>query len=130
MFLEIDGEQKIGDVQSKFSSWYPYLKIEFIANAAGSCARLRVAQILSAQKMIKDIPQYTMNNAVICVSGDTTVRDVEDQFLNKMGLTVQVLRKSGNLWLESLITDRLTLRQQDDHGREISMYMTSTARSA
>lgn len=130
MYLEIDGEQKIGDVQSKFSSWYPYLRIEFISKAPASCPRHRLAQIISGQKIIKDVPQFNMSNALIRVSGDTTVRDLEDQFFSKLGLTVQVLRKSGNLWLETLITDRLTLRQQDDHGREISLYMTGTARSA
>jgi hypothetical protein len=31
-----------------------------------------------------------------------------------------VFRKSGNLWLETTMTDDWTLQQQNDHGYEIS----------
>jgi len=39
----------------------------------------------------------------------------------EFGLPAQILRKSGNLWLETSMTNHWTLQQQNDHGRDIAM---------
>jgi hypothetical protein len=39
------------------------------------------------------------------------------------GLSVQVFRKSGNVWLETSATDNWTLRQQNNEGAELSTQM-------
>ena len=44
----------------------------------------------------------------------------EKIFKDQFSLAVQVFRRSGNLWLETTMTDNWTLRQQNEHGREIS----------
>ena len=48
------------------------------------------------------------------------VKDLERIFKDQFSLAMQVFRKSGNLWLETTMTDNWTLQQQNDHGREIS----------
>jgi len=48
------------------------------------------------------------------------VIDLEKMFKNRFNLSAQVFRKSGNLWLETTMTDNWTLLQQNNHGREIS----------
>jgi hypothetical protein len=45
---------------------------------------------------------------------------VEKEFQSKHGLTVQVLRKSEVVWLETRQTDNLTLDQQNAIGAEAS----------
>ena len=46
--------------------------------------------------------------------------ELEKIFKDQFGLAVQVFRKSGNLWLETTMTDNWTLQQQNNHGKEIS----------
>lgn len=48
------------------------------------------------------------------------VSELEKLFKDKFKLAVQVFRKSGNLWLETTMTDNWSLLQQNNHGREIS----------
>jgi hypothetical protein len=38
------------------------------------------------------------------------------------GVPVQILRKSGKIWLETTMTDHWTLLQQNQHGEEISAW--------
>ena len=39
------------------------------------------------------------------------------------GLGVQVFRKSGNVWLETTVTDSWTLKEQNDQGESLSEFM-------
>jgi hypothetical protein len=48
------------------------------------------------------------------------VNELENIFQQKFSLSAQVFRKSGNLWLETTMTDNWSLLQQNNHGREIS----------
>jgi len=49
-----------------------------------------------------------------------TVKELEKIFEDRLGLSVLVYRKSGNLWLEPTMTDNWTLAQQNENGRQIS----------
>ena len=54
------------------------------------------------------------------ISGSMTVKELEKIFDERLGLSVLVYRKSGNLWLEPTMTDNWTLEQQNENGRQIS----------
>ncbi len=54
------------------------------------------------------------------IDGTMTVNMLESKLFEQFGLSVQVSRKSGNLWLETSLTNHWTLKEQNDHGREIS----------
>ena len=56
----------------------------------------------------------------IQINEEMKVIELEKLFKDKFKLAVQVFRKSGNLWLETTMTDNWTLAQQNNHGREIS----------
>jgi len=45
---------------------------------------------------------------------------LEKSFYDRFDMLVQVSRKSGSIWLETTMTDNWTLKQQNDHGRELS----------
>jgi len=53
-----------------------------------------------------------------------TVAELEKMITEKYGMNVQVVRRSGNIWLETTMTDDWTLQQQNDHGREITTHGT------
>ena len=49
-----------------------------------------------------------------------TVGELENIFKDQFGANVQVSRKSGSLWLETTLTDKWTLLQQNEQGKELS----------
>jgi hypothetical protein len=116
MILYILSNRTISDVQQDFNKAYPFLKIEFYKNIEPGFSRKH----LQHSTNIKAAGLKTEGHLEI--ADKMTVGQLENTFKEKFGLSVQVSRKSGILWLETTMTDNWTLKQQNDHGRELSQY--------
>lgn len=119
MTIRIDKTRTFKELQEDFNAQFPFLKIEFFKRGHA------IEEGSSASKMIRTNQQLKENNAIkeegqLDVSPSTTVASFEQELLSRFGLAIQVFRKSGNLWLETTMTDQWTLGQQNEHGREIS----------
>lgn len=120
MQLAIVGERLIAEVQKDFSDAYPFLKIEFFRNGATRQSRYPASLKISNQVRLKDSWVWKKDNGFVDLADTMTVQELEEAFMDQFGLSVQVFRKSGNIWLETTMTDNWTLKQQNDHGKEIS----------
>jgi hypothetical protein len=89
------------EIQEQFNSRYPFLKIEFL----------------------KDMIKFT-NGATVKIDKNRTVRELEKDFKENTGVTIQVFRKSGNVWIKTGITDDWTLEQQNQEGEQISSHFS------
>ena len=119
MKLIINSDRFIREVQHDFNVAFPFLKIEFFANGNGghqsSTAKKRVAAGIKVHEASK-----VNNNGILDLQDSMTVAELEKKLKQEFGLAIQVFRKSGNIWLETTMTDNWTLRQQNEHGKEIS----------
>ena len=120
MRLAVKGERLISEVQHDFSLAYPFLKIEFFKNGNTRRERYAFEKLISNKLRIKDARYLNKHEGELEFDDKTTVLELEKNFMDQFGLAVQVFRKSGNIWLETTITDNWTLKRQNDHGREIS----------
>jgi hypothetical protein len=125
MRLSVNAERLISDVQSDFSLAYPFLKIEFFRNGNIRMERYAVDKRLGRHLRLKEAWFLNKREGEIEFNDNTTVLEFEKAFMDQFGLSVQMFRKSGNVWLETTITDNWTLKQQHDHGREISIAHSS-----
>jgi hypothetical protein len=117
MIIEVKKNKTIADVQDKFSQFYPFLKLDFYKNING-----RLGSVIR-QKLIKTTLLNATGNqkeGYLAMTDSLTVGQLEELFYDRFGMTVQVSRKSGTLWLETTMTDSWTLKQQNEHGRELS----------
>ncbi|MBI5856306.1 MAG: hypothetical protein HZB42_01545 [Sphingobacteriales bacterium] len=119
MQLHIGPNRFIGDIQKEFNKAFPFLKIEFFNNKTFNRSGFMAHQIIPQNKKIGE-SQLNITDGDIQVEKDMKVKDLEKIFKDQFSLAVQVFRKSGNLWLETTMTDNWTLQQQNNHGREIS----------
>ena len=119
MQLHIAPNRLIGDIQTEFNKAFPYLKIEFFNNKTFNRTGFMAYQIIPQNKKIGE-SQLNITDGEIRVEEEMKVKDLEKIFKEQFNLAVQVFRKSGNLWLETTMTDDWTLQQQNNHGREIS----------
>lgn len=117
MILTLLKKKVIRDLQKEFSNAYPYLKLEFYKTYAGPVDPLR--DRLTPSTLLEDAG--LKEDGTIAIDGDLTVRQLEKKFKHDHGLLAQVSRRSGMLWLETTMTDSLTLEKQNEHGREISL---------
>jgi hypothetical protein len=115
MKLAITEDRQISEVQEDFNRFYPFLKIEFFRNHnAGQPQR-----VLTPGLKLGDIT-YSMHEGSIQLSDNMTVCELEDVFKDRFGLEVHVLRRCGNVWMETTMTDCWTLQNQNHHGCEIA----------
>ncbi len=119
MELRIAPERLISEIQKDFNSAYPFLKIEFFNNKSFSRSDFSVKQIIPHNRKLGD-NNLSLANGTIEIEDDMKVNELEKLFKDKFNLAVQVFRKSGNLWLETSMTDNWSLQQQNNHGREIT----------
>ena len=112
MKIHIHADKTLGAVQSDFSELFSGLKLVFFSKPhkiyKGSNAKFIIQK--------KEIPLKQISLDVrpgyLLLESSMTVWQVERKFEEDFGLHVQVFRKSGNIWLETSETDKLTLEAQ------------------
>lgn len=117
MTIQLLKSRLIGDVQQDFNELYPFLRIDFYRNVMG---RLGSSVKQKLNKTLRLSAAGNLQEGDIEINDAMTVGQLEKTFREQFGINVQVSRKSGPVWLETTVTDKWTLKQQNDHGRELS----------
>jgi hypothetical protein len=118
----MDRQDLIKELQEEFNRTYPFLKIEFSKRKGLSQEEKRSAAnggLSPEGKNIHSAAQKLLWDE-FGLSDDMKVSELETVLQYQFGLPVQILRKSGNLWIETRMTRHWTLRQQNDHGEDIT----------
>lgn len=119
MKMAINDYKSIGDIQKEFNDLFPYLRIKFFSKP-------HLKGGASSQDLVKNPTLKLADCRVLHNAGDITINDnmtvleLEERFKDVYGLSIQILRKSGKMWLETTITDDWTLKRQNDQGHDLS----------
>jgi len=121
MEITISKNSLVEEVQKVFSEFFPYLRLNFLPINKLSASPKALPKSLNIKPLLKfgDLNNNLLTGRVD-LSDTTTVTEVVNIFRSRFGINVQVLRKSGNIWLEASMTGNWSLGQQNEHGREIS----------
>ncbi len=107
----------IAQVKSDFNDFFPGLTVAFYSTAhdagAGSLDKEKINEDLA----LKDITSFSVND-YIEIDPEMSVEQLESSFQEKYNLSVQVFRKSKDLWLQTTVTDHWSLNRQNEHGIE------------
>ncbi|MEO8109383.1 MAG: hypothetical protein ABI594_05100 [Ginsengibacter sp.] len=118
--IHINNDSLVRDIQSEFSSWYPFLKIEFHAKKIN----------LKSSRMPSLEPHFQLKQLAeilpgeIDINGHRTVEEVSNDIQGMLPVIVQMSRKSGNVWNTISISHGWTLQSQNTAGEFISSEMT------
>ncbi|MDF2192394.1 hypothetical protein [Paraflavitalea sp. CAU 1676] len=119
MILHIHPERLISEIQQEFNDLFPFLKIELFAGEHGyqqpSPLERKLPRQLPMKFIARDIPAGDIE-----LTDSMRVFELENIFHERFGINLQVFRRSGNLWLETTVTDSWTLKQQNEYGRELT----------
>jgi len=112
----ITDSKKLYDIKREFSEKFSYLKLEFYAKhhkeGEGSEAKLQIDGDMTIGSV-----RETHNEGDLSIDGHLKVSTFERMFFEKYGLNVQVFRKSGTIWLQTIKTDEWTLTEQNERGK-------------
>ncbi len=117
MKLHLSPDQTIQDVQKAFQAEYPYLKLTFFTQPH------RAFKGSPAEYMVKEADTTlgslmpTAKTGFVNLPPEMPTFEAEALLEREFGLHVQVMRKSGDTWLVTSTTDRLTLAEQNARGR-------------
>lgn len=122
MQLIIQGSKLLQQVQQEFNASYPFLKIEFFRPFNSTTIAASASNMLKHSLKISEARRRQFHDGVMDISDLMKVSELEKEFREKHGLYVQVFRKSGNVWLETTMSDDWSLKRQNEHGLEITNF--------
>lgn len=115
--LFISPARYIYELQHEFNHAFPFLRLEFY----------RIHRIEVAGEAVQPVTQTSLLRSIgvkeagfLEINEYTTVAELEAQLKQGFGLLAKVVRLSGNIWLETSMTNDWTLVHQNEHGRELS----------
>ncbi len=117
--IEIKKHKKIIELQEQFNKYFPFLQIEFFFERHVSGKGTHKNKVISSDKRLGQV-QLINGEGVIKLSKTMTVEKLEKLLEDDFGLFAQVFRKSGEVWLETSVTDSWTLEQQNNEGKNLS----------
>ncbi|MBL7807295.1 MAG: hypothetical protein JNN28_05760 [Saprospiraceae bacterium] len=112
MQLDITPDKTIGALQTAFSETFAGLKIAFFSKPHGEHKGSAAKFLIQDKNMSLAQLSPDIKSGAIQVFPELVVWQLEKQFEEGFGLHVQVFRKSGRTWLETSVSDNLTLAEQ------------------
>lgn len=112
-------EQLIRQIQEEFSRSYPFLRIEFLKQQAGALPSTNGEGPPTEESLRDDAGNLLKKD--IQLSDTMKVSELETSLHQLFGVKAQILRKSGNFWMEIRMSREWTLKEQNDHGKDITL---------
>lgn len=119
MEMIINDSRTIRELQQEFNNTFPFLKLEFFDVPHAEKKALPKSRMIPNDRKIGTIRKNHREGKLI-ITENETVSQLENDLWNNFGLSAQVFRKSGNLWIETSLTDSWTLERQNREGYEMS----------
>ncbi len=119
MKIIINDQQNITQIQQAFNEMFPYLKLEFFSKLHKSENPSNPKFMIRGDITLKEC-RKTHNAGEILITPQMSVNELEQRFGLEYGLGVQVFRKSGRAWLETIYTDTWSLAEQNEQGESLS----------
>lgn len=107
--------QFIKEVEKVFSTRYPYLKMEISKEGVRWLAGVEDEGAEKWRRQAEDILETEVG-----LTDGMTVSDLEARLKDVLGVPVVILRRSGNFWIETSMTRIWTLKEQNEHGKELT----------
>ncbi len=121
--LYIFGEKTLFEINEEFQQVYPHLKLKFFRlhhePQEGSESSAKIPYTIK----ISRVSQH-FQNGHIGINGNKKVSSFEKEFEKKYGVPVQVYRRSGHTWLQTINTDSWSLYEQNEEGSEGAVIQT------
>lgn len=115
--ITVSDNMKLSEIKDAFTAHFPHLKVEFFSSEHKVGEASSKKTMFDDHLTLKEI-RTVHTEGELSVDGHQKTSTFESNFFKHFGVTVQVLRKSGNIWLQTTTTDDWTLTQQEEKGKE------------
>lgn len=119
MHIEIDDNTTLLEIQEVFSNFYPYLRIGVYKKPHKKYEALPAGDLVLPLTKVGNI-KPTHVYGLLEIQPWYTVAGVEKEFQQRFGLSVQVLRKEKDKWIQTTGMDDFTLKELNELSRNSS----------
>lgn len=117
MKIKIVDTTVVQHLQDAFHDTYPYLWLDLYYPAHSRQGIFRPEKV-EPHVRLNNLPHVKLP-LTIDIRGDLTIREFEQRILDLLGLKVEVLRRSSNVWVPTRYTIEWTLDNQNFEGKQI-----------
>lgn len=118
MKLLLHSNRTVAEVKEEFSIVFPYLEITFLIKKQDAEGMALQEEADSFATLIE--VSGILKEGFIDIKPTDTIKQAEEKFEKEYGLPVRIFRKQKGIWMDTAITDDLTLQEQNIWGREAS----------
>jgi len=118
--IKLNEYHVLAELQAAFTARYPFLKIDFFE--VDKMNGLPKPTQMDYNTKLNRLPVHDAS-ARLDISYNRTVAELTSDFFTKMGVSVQVSRKSGKVWNLISVTQSWTLKTQNSAAEFISSLM-------
>lgn len=119
MYIELNDNTRLREIQDVFSDFYPYLRINFYWKTHKKYETSPMVELVSSDTSIGNL-RKTHVSGLLEILPLNRVADVEREFQHRFGLSVQILRKEKDKWEQTTGMDDFTLKELNEFGRSSS----------
>lgn len=116
MEINVIEDDLLCNIQHSFRAQYPHLKLLFYKSPYREADVYHKAILLDENLPMEEVTMFHTAGR-IDIGPERTVAAVEKDFFHKLGLSVQIVRQSGDLWIAAVNADLSTLYQQNEEGK-------------
>ena len=110
MYIHINDQTTIAQIQKAFTDFYPFLAIHFYKDSHTKYQQSSEKDTINLALNISAIKK-THTDGIIEILPFRKVAEVEHEFLDKFDLSVQILRKEKETWIQTSSEDDFTLAE-------------------
>jgi hypothetical protein len=107
---------KLSEIQKEFTQLFPYLKLMFFAHTHKQGEPSSHDDLLSPELTVQEAGVFD-GHAQFDILPSMAVSALEKDFQKHYKIGVQVFRRSGNVWLQTSVTDNWSLETQNETGK-------------
>jgi hypothetical protein len=119
MHIEINDNTTIREIQETFSAYYPFLQIRFYDTPHKKYEASAEEDQIYTARTIGDIKK-THISSLLEIQPRYKVAQVEREFMERFGISVQILCKDDDNWVQTTGMDDFTLKELNEIARNSS----------
>ena len=119
MHIDINDKTVLKEIQKTFSDFYPFLLMKFYKKPHKKYEESREIDELDLQQTVGDILKKHISIHIEMMPMER-VSNVEKDFQNRIGITIQILKMENGLWCQTSGLDNLSLKDLNIMGRNSS----------
>ncbi len=117
MDIIITGEKTLKEINDAFHAKFPYLKLNFFSSAHESHEASSIWDTLNPEMKLSQVSR-TVNPDHLSINGHLKVETLEQEFQRRYDIGMQVMRKQGDRWVQTISSDDWTLAEQNREGEK------------